>query len=216
MQAFRRSGAVRINIGPLRLMLPTISASEGLFRWYWLKTLRAPTVSRVTMGWRISYGSRNYLRQATYTAASSAYLHSSSPARLVSGMFVRKILYIRVRLTRNEDRELCVPAKQLQAAVSLSTSGERVIDYPAIAPGEHRQPGSLAHTYHRFSVRDRDCTSILVPSDDIHLSYNLVISVRRTLLARMMYLGSEMVNLDSATLLVIQQRLLYSVLFERR
>jgi len=44
------------------------------------------------------------------------------------------------------------------------------MDYPAIAPREGRQPGSLAHTYHRFSVRGWDCTFILVPSDDIHLS----------------------------------------------
>jgi len=54
--------------------------------------------------------------------------------------------------------------------VSLLTSEERIMDYPAIAPRERRQPGSLAHTYHRFSVRGWDCTFILVPSNDIHLS----------------------------------------------
>ncbi|KAK3080349.1 hypothetical protein LTS18_002237, partial [Coniosporium uncinatum] len=69
------------------------------------------------------------------------------------------------------DWEICVPAEQLQDAVSLLTSEERIMDYPAIAPRERRQPRSLAHTYHRFSVRGWDCTFILVPSNDIHLSY---------------------------------------------
>jgi len=63
-----------------------------------------------------------------------------------------------------------VPTEQLQDAVRLSTSEERVMDYPAIAPREPRQPGSVALTYHRLSVLGWDCYFILVPSNDKSVS----------------------------------------------